>query len=69
MFIIFYIYIYIYISAVKRLIAITRIQNKSFCLHDMCLYCVYVLCIYKYTHMHEYISEYMLCLYIKYIYL
>ncbi len=35
----------------------------------MYVYCVYLLCIYKYTHMHVYISEYMLFLYIKYIYL
>ncbi len=36
----------------------------------MCVYCVYLLCIYKYTHMHVYISEKndTLCLYIKYIY-
>ncbi len=33
-------------SAVKRLIAINRIQNKSFCLHNIC---VYLLCLYKYT--------------------
>ncbi len=41
-------------SAVKWLIVINRIQNKSFCLHNMCVYCVY-LCIYKYTHMYVYI--------------
>ncbi len=35
----------------------------------MCVYGVYLLCIYKYTHMHVYTSENMLCLYIKYIYL
>ncbi len=32
------------------IIAINRIQNKSFCLHNICVYCVYLLCIYKYTH-------------------
>ncbi len=32
----FSIYIYIFISAVKRLIVINRIQNKSFCL-DLCV--------------------------------
>ncbi len=31
------IYIYTHISAVKRLIAINRIQNKSFCLHNICV--------------------------------
>ncbi len=29
-------------SAVKRLIVINRIQNKGFCLHNMCVYCVYI---------------------------
>ncbi len=42
-------------SAVKRLIVINRIQNKSFCLHNMSVYCAYLLCIYKYKHMHAYI--------------
>ncbi len=42
-------------SAVKRLIMINRIQNKSFCLHYMCVYYVYLLCVYKYTHTHVYI--------------
>ncbi len=42
-------------STVKRLIAINRIQNKSFCLHNICVYFVYLLRIYKRTHMHEYI--------------
>ncbi len=46
---------YIYNSAIKRLIMINRIQNKGFCLHNMCVYCVYLLCIYKYIHMHVYI--------------
>ncbi len=44
------IYLLIIFSAVKQLIAINRIQNKSFCLHKI-VYCVYLLCIlYKYTH-------------------
>ncbi len=30
----------------------------------MCVYCVYLLCIYKYKHMHEHIKENVLCLYI-----
>ncbi len=29
-------------SAVKRLIAINRIQNKSVCLHNRCVYTVYI---------------------------
>ncbi len=29
-------------SDVKRLIAINHIQNKSFCLHNICVYTVYV---------------------------
>ncbi len=35
-----------YINAVKQLIAINRIQNKYFCLHNMNVYGVYLLCIY-----------------------
>ncbi len=45
----------VYISAAKQLIAINRIQNKSVCLQNICVYCVYLLCIYKYKHMHVYI--------------
>ncbi len=33
----------------------------------MCVYCVDLLCIYKYTHMHVYILEKYV--YIKYIYI
>ncbi len=35
----------IFISVVKPLIAINRIQNKSFCSHNMYVYCVYLLCL------------------------
>ncbi len=31
---------------------INHIQNKSFCLHNICVCCVYLLCLYKNTHMH-----------------
>ncbi len=31
--------------------------NKSFCLHNICVYCIYLLGIYKYAHMHAYIEE------------
>ncbi len=48
---------YILIIAVKWLIAIHCFQHKHFCLHNMYVYCVYLLCINKYTHMHVYISE------------
>ncbi len=37
-------------SAVKLLIVINCIQNKSFCLHKICVYCVFVFSLYKYTH-------------------
>ncbi len=42
-------------SAVKRLITINRIQNKSFCLHNICVCTVYIYYVYKYKHMHVYI--------------
>ncbi len=34
---------------------INQIQNKSFNLHNICVYSVYLLCIYKYTYIHVYI--------------
>ncbi len=34
--------LYIIISTVKELIAINHIQNKSFCLHSICLCNVYI---------------------------
>ncbi len=51
---------------------INRIQNKSFCLHNMCVYCVYLLCnVYINTHMHVYIQEkyvdYILNIFIYYM--
>ncbi len=52
-----YLFVYLIInklfSAVKWLIAINHIQNKS--LQNICVYCVYLLCLYKYTHIHVYI--------------
>ncbi len=57
-------------NAVKRLIAINSIQNKSCWSHNICVYCVYLLCIYKYTRTCIYLRKInMLCLYIKYIYI
>ncbi len=64
-------------GAVKRLIVINRIRNKSFvCI--MCVFCVYLLCIYKHTHIQYVFRKYLhvitclyLCsynLYYKYIY-
>ncbi len=44
------VYIYVYISAVKRLIMINRIQNKSFCLHNKCVCTVHIYYVYKDTH-------------------
>ncbi len=35
--------LYIYITAVKRLIMINRIQNKSFCLHNVCVLCIFIM--------------------------
>ncbi len=58
---------FIYFSAFKRLIAINRIQNKSFCLHNICLCTVYLLCVYKSTHACIYLRIF-LYLYTKSIY-
>ncbi len=41
-----YIYLYIFISAVKWLIAINRIKNKSVCLHNICVCTVYIYYVY-----------------------
>ncbi len=55
-------------SAVKRLIVINHIQNKSYCLHNVCVYAVYIY--YGYVNRPTYIfKKNMLCLYIKYIYI
>ncbi len=45
--------LYVFISAVKWLIA--RIQNKSFCLHNICVCNVYTYYVYIKPHMHVYI--------------
>ncbi len=61
---------YIYISAVKQLIAINRIQSKSFWLHNICMCSVYIYCLYINTNTCMYIfQKNWFCLYIKYIYL
>ncbi len=49
-------------SAINRLIAINRIENKSFCLHNICVCTVYIyifctyICIYIYIYIYIYIS-------------
>ncbi len=58
--------------------AINRIQNKSFCLHNMCVFCVYLLCIHKHTYsiyfeniymyLHVYIYIHIIYIINKYIY-
>ncbi len=47
----------VFISAVKQLIAINRIQNKSFCVYVVyvCVMYIFIMYIYKYTPMHVYI--------------
>ncbi len=42
-------------SAVKLLIVINRIQNKSFCLHNICVCTVYIYYVYTNTHTSIYI--------------
>ncbi len=57
-----YIYIYIYmcvcvcLCAVKRLIMINHIQNKSFRLHNICVLCIFIMYI-LYTHTCMYIFK------------
>ncbi len=38
---------------------INRIQNKSFCLHNVYVYGVYLICIYKYTHIYYIFWKYL----------
>ncbi len=45
-------------NAVKLLITINRIQNKSFCLH-MCVLCWYIYYVYKHTHTHNMFWKYL----------
>ncbi len=56
------------ISAVKQLIAIKRIQNKSFCLHNICVCTVYIYLYINTNTCMNIFKKNMLCLYIKYIY-
>ncbi len=57
----------IIIIAVKRLIVINHIQNKSFWLHNICECAVYMYYVYINTHTCMYIFKKYICLYIKYI--
>ncbi len=52
-----------FFSAVKRIIVINRIQNKSFCLHNICMCTVYILYINTHTHT-VYIWKIFTCIYI-----
>ncbi len=61
-------------SAVKQLIAINRIQNKSFCLHNIYACSVYIYYVYINTHTYSIYFEniYMylhVCIYIHIIYI
>ncbi len=47
----------IYISAAKQLIVINLIQNKSFCLHNIYVFTVYIM--YKYTHIQYIFWKYL----------
>ncbi len=49
------------ISAVKRLIVINRIQNKSFCLHNICVCTVYIYYVYINTNTCMYIFREKIC--------
>ncbi len=44
------IYLFVCFSAVKRLIAINRIQYKIFCLHNICVCAVYIYYVYTHTY-------------------
>ncbi len=61
--VLFLFHYYIIFSAVKWLFAINRIQNKSFCLHNICVYTVYIYYVYLNAHTYsiyfENISMYM----------
>ncbi len=55
----------VFFSAVKWLIAINHIQNKSYCLHNICVCAMYIYYVYINTHTCMYIfKKNILCLYI-----
>ncbi len=59
-----------WIIGCQEYIAINRIQNKSFCLHNICVYTVYIYYVYINTNTCMYIfKKNMFILYIRYIYI
>ncbi len=66
-----------YISAVKKLIVINRIHNKSFCWHNICVCVVYIYYVYINTHtyiqhifwkyLHVYVYIHIIYIIYKYI--
>ncbi len=40
-------------SAAKQLIAINHIQNKSFCLHNICMFTVFIYLLYIQVHLNK----------------
>ncbi len=58
------------ISAGQRFIVINCIQNKIFCVHNICVCAVYIYYVYINTHTCMYIfNTNILCLYIKHLYI
>ncbi len=51
-----------YISAVKQLIAVNHIQNNIFVyIINVCVLCLFIMCMYKYTHLYvKYENIYMI---------
>ncbi len=47
---------------------INRIKNKRFCLHNMYVYGVYLLCIYEYIHIQYIFGKYLHVYTIIYLY-
>ncbi len=58
LFIYLVLFIHLFFSAVKRLIVINRIQNKSFCLHNICVCTVCTFIMYVQIHTHA-------CIYLR----
>ncbi len=63
-------YVYMF-SAVKLLIMINHIQNKSFCIHNICVCAVYIYYVYINTHTCMYIfkKKYVMFIHLKYLYI